>query len=115
MLTTIYTELKAKNLNPYMPGKHQGICTVPYCVITDGGQLPSINTNRTGLKLVDVLVFVPVSSYPVIDSYTASVKAAMKELPDLRYTGNETSVIVDNDKEAYTKSITYQILKKLEG
>jgi len=39
----------------------------------------------------------------------------MKELDFLRKTGNETPIIIDDTKKAYTTSIEYQIIKKLEG
>jgi len=39
----------------------------------------------------------------------------MKELTGLRKTGNETPIIVDDTKKAYTTSIEYITQKKLEG
>ena len=68
-----------------------------------------------GYRLIDIIAFVPVASYISIKPYAEEIKAAMKELPFLRYTGNETPVITDDEVKAYTTSIEYQIIKKLEG
>ena len=114
MILSAYDKLVEKGLKPYFQGKHKGLCTVPYTVLKDDGQLPTMGTNRTGRAILDVIIYVPLSSYPQIDNYTAQVKSALKELTNLRYTGNETSTIISDDKEAYTKSISYEILKKLE-
>ena len=43
------------------------------------------------------------------------IRAALKEVLDLRKTGFETPAITDDDKKAYTSSIEYVIIKKLEG
>lgn len=115
MIKTIYDHLKAKNLNPYFIGQHKGECTKRYCVIKENLQVPYFNTNKLGYKLVDIIVFVPDNSYVQIEPYIKQIKAAMKELKWLRKTGNETPVITDDDKKAYTMSIEYQIIKKLEG
>lgn len=115
MMKDIYDHLKAKNLNPYFIGQHKGECTKRYCVIKENLQVPYFNTNKLGYKLVDIIVFVPDNSYVQIEPYIKQIKAAMKELKWLRKTGNETPVITDDDKKAYTMSIEYQIIKKLEG
>lgn len=115
MWQTIYTKLKEKGLNPYPPGQHKGLCTEKYCVVRESSQVPSFRLNRIGYRLIDIIVFVPLASYIEVEPYANEVKAAMKELPFLRCTGNETPVITDDDKKAYTTSMEYQILKKLEG
>ena len=73
------------------------------------------NTNKLGYRLVDIIVFVPANSYIQIEPYVKQIREAMKELKWLRKTGNETPVITDNGKKAYTTSIEYVIQKKLEG
>lgn len=115
MWETIFNKLKEKNLNPYPPGKHEGLCTKPYCVILEGVQMPSIQSNRVGQRVIDIIVFVPISSYIALDPYMKSIRSTLKELPNLRNTGFETQAITDNDKKAYTTSIQYTIIKKLEG
>lgn len=115
MWTTIYDKLNIKNLNPYPIGTHTGICEIPYCVIKEGMQIPSINTNRLGQKVIDIIVFVPVSDYSAVETYIKQVRSALSELPFLRKSGSETPIIPDDDKKAFTMSIEYTIMKKLEG
>lgn len=115
MIEAIYNHLKVKNLNPYFPGQHRGECEEEFCVIKENSQVSYFNTNKLGYRLVDIIIFVPANSYVQIEPYVKQIKAAMKELKWLRKTGNETPVITDDDKKAYTTSIEYQIIKKLEG
>lgn len=115
MWETIFNKLREKNLNPYPPGKHEGLCDKPYCVVKEGTQIPSIQSNRVGQRVVDIIVFVPLSSYLALEPYMKSIRSALKELPNLRKTGFETPAVTDDDKKAYTTSIEYTIIKKLEG
>lgn len=115
MWKDIFDKLKEKELNPFPPGTHKGECKEPYCVVKETGQLPSLQSNRLGQKTMDIIVFVPLSSYVALDPYIKNIRAALKELPNLRKTGFETQAITDDDKQAYTMSIEYTILKKLEG
>lgn len=115
MWQKVYDELKAKGLNPYAPGQHRGLCEERYCVIRESSQLPSIRSSRTGYRLMDVIVFVPIASYLAVKPYVREIKGALKGLPFLYATGNETPVIADNEVKAYTTSVEYRILKKLEG
>ena len=32
MWKVIFDKLREKNLNPYFPGQHEGLCDKPYCV-----------------------------------------------------------------------------------
>lgn len=115
MWTAIYDHLKTKNLNPYPPGKHEGLCDVPYCIIKDGSQVPDFRTHRLGQKIIDIIIFVPIGSYIALEPYAKQVRDALKELKYLRKTGTETPAIPDDDKKAYTMSIEYVLQKKLEG
>lgn len=115
MWKTIFDKLKEKGLNPYPPGKHEGLCDKPYCVVKEGTQIPSIQSNRVGQRVIDIIVFVPLSSYIALDPYLKQIRSALKELPNLRKTGFETPAVTDDDKKAYTTSIEYVIIKKLEG
>lgn len=115
MWKSIYDKLEEKGLNPYPPGKHQGECTERYCVIKENSQVSYYFTNKLGYRLIDIILFVPINSYIQVEPYIEEVRAAMKELDFIRKTGNETPIIVDDTKKAYTTSIEYQIIKKLEG
>lgn len=115
MWKTIFDKLREKGLNPYAPGQHEGLCDKSYCVVKEGTQIPSIQSNRLGQRVVDIIVFVPLSSYIALEPYMKQIRVALKELPNLRKTGFETPAITDDDKKAYTSSIEYVIIKKLEG
>lgn len=115
MWKTIFDKLKQKGLNPYPPGQHTGLCDKPYCVVKEGNQLPSLQSNRLGQRIIDIIVFVPLNSYIALEPYMKQIRFALKELPNLRKTGFETPAVTDNDKKAYTSSIEYVIIKKLEG
>lgn len=115
MWKIIFNKLKEKNLNPYPPGQHGGLCITPYVVVKEGTQIPSIQSNRLGQKVIDIIVFVPLGSYIALDPYVKSIRLALKEVSILRKTGFETPAITDDEKKAYTMSIEYVIMKKLEG
>lgn len=115
MLKEIYLHLKDKGLNPYFPGQHKGECTEPYVVIKLGAQRPSVQSNKLGQRLMDFIMFVPIADYKRVETYRKDVIEALKELKYLRKTGSETPAIADEDKKAYTFSVEYTILKKLEG
>lgn len=115
MYKRIYLKLKEKGLNPYPIGGHKGECRENYCVIREDTQIPSINTNRLGVKRVDIILFVPIGSYIEVEEYAREIRKAMQELKFLRKTGMETPIIIDDEKKAYTMSIEYVLQKKLEG
>lgn len=115
MVRDIYLHLKEKGLNPYPPGQHKGECEEPFVIVMEGTQMASIQSNRVGQRVMDFIIFVPINSYIAIDPYVKDIRQALKELSYLRKTGLETPIITDDEKKAYTTSIQYTILKKLEG
>jgi hypothetical protein len=115
MYKKIYSKLKENKLNPYPIGGHRGECKEDYCVIKEGTQVPTINTNKLGYKRIDIILFIPIGSYIEVEDYAKEIRKAMQELKFLRKTGAETPIVVDDEKKAYTMSIEYQVMKKLEG
>lgn len=115
MIKAIYDHLKAKNLNPYFIGQHKGECTERFCVIKENSQVPYFYSNKLGYRLIDIIVFVPLNSYIAVEPYMTQIRSALKELDFLRKTGFESPAITDDEKKAYTSSIEYTIVKKLEG
>lgn len=115
MFKAIFDKLNEHNLNPYAPGRHTGLCAKPYCVIKEGNQMPNMASNRIGQRKIDIIVFVPIASYIAMDPYIKQIRTALSELNNLRKTGFETQSIVDDEKKAYTSSIEYTVLRKLEG
>lgn len=110
----IYKFLKAKKLKVYFPGQHEGHCTEPYIVIHKRNQLPTAN-NRLGVQAVDMILYVPKTSYIEAEEYEGKVRSNMKTIDFLRKTGFETPWVLDDDKKALTKSMEYVIQKELEG
>jgi hypothetical protein len=115
MWKVILDKLREKRLSPYAPGQHKGECDKPYCVVKEGTQIPSIQSSRLGQRVIDIIIFVPLSSYVALEPYMKQIRSALKELEFLRKTGFETPAVTDDDKKAYTTSIEYVIIKKLEG
>lgn len=115
MLKLIYDILKNRHLRPYFIGQHRGECEEPIVIIKEGTQIPTLHSNRLGQKVIDIILMVPLRSYINLDPYSDKVKEALAEIDYLRKTGTETPTIVDDDKKAYTKSIEYVLIKKLEG
>lgn len=116
MWQRIFNKLRDKGLNPIPLGKHIGECKERYCVIKEQTQSAYFNARGLGYRPIDIIIFVPMASYLDVAPYVAEIKAAMRELrPDLRTTGTETPVITDDDRKAYTTSIVYQVMKRLEG
>ncbi len=116
MWTRIFDKLREKGLNPIPLGKHSGECTERYCVVKEQTQSAYFNARGLGYRTIDIIVFVPMASYIAVAPYVAEIKAAMRELrPDVRSTGTETPIITDDERKAYTTSIVYQVMKRLEG
>ena len=115
MWKIVFDKLKEDNLNPYPVGKHTGLCEKPYCVVKEGVQMPNFRTNQLGQRTIDIILFVPIASYVSLDPYTKLIRASLKDIKHIRKTGLETPAIPDDDKQAYTSSIEYIVMKKLEG
>jgi len=63
----------------------------------------------------DLIFFIPQNRFTSIEAYRKTIMSYVKEFGKLRYTGNETSIVTDDEKKALTFSITYKIQMKLEG
>ncbi len=115
MWQAVYDELKNAGLNPFPPGKYVGECKERYCVVKEQTQSAYFNARSVGYRLIDLILFVPASSYIAMGVYAAEIKTAMLGLkPNVRPTGTETPVITDDDRKAYTTSLEYVVMKRLE-
>ena len=108
----INLHLKKLGYEVYAPGQKRDKCTDSYVVIKEGGTY-ALNSNVNGYKLFDIIIYHPMSNYSSMEFYVENIKQALKEIKELRPTGNETPAIVDNKVEAYTTSIEYQQFKRL--
>lgn len=115
MIDTLYHHLKSEGLNPYLIGQHVGECEKPFVIIKEGTQIPSLHSRNIGQQPIDMILFLPVSSYKQVAIYRKDVIGSLKNIKHLRKTGTETPPIVDDEKKAYTMSIEYVLQKKLEG
>lgn len=109
-----YLHKKEEGIEPFFIGQHQGLCEKPFVIIKENEQIPTLGTTKTGQKIIDFIVFVPLNSYIELEECMKKVRSTLKEITYLRKTGIETPAIVDDDKKAYTTSIEYVIQKKLE-
>ena len=113
MWNKTYLHLKSKGINVYSPGQHKGLCTESYVVLRDGGGDSFAGTNKVGYSILDVIIYHPNNRDSSLGSYKKEVKKHLEEVKGLKKTGFETPVVMDDDKQAYTTSIEYQILKRL--
>ncbi|AVP54532.1 hypothetical protein [Clostridium tetani] len=108
----IYLHLKKLGYEVYSPGQKRDKCIDSYVVIKENGTYAT-NGNVTGYKLFDIIIYHPMSNYTSMEFYVENIKQAMKDIGELRPTGNETPSIIDEKIEAYTASIEYQQFKSL--
>jgi len=115
MIINIFNHLKAKGVDAYFIGQHEGECKSPYIVIKDDNTSGQNGSNKVGSQLVDIIFFIPQNQFTKSIGFKSQVKAYLKELKFLRYTGSETGTVTDDEKKALTFSVFYEIQKELEG
>lgn len=108
----IYKQLKENDFEVYSLGQKKGKCENGYVVIKENG-IAGQDGNVVGFSLVDIIVFYPLDEYSKMELYVNKIKSVLKKLGFIRPTGNITPSIIDEEVEAYTCSIEYQIFKKL--
>jgi len=113
MWKKIYSHLKAKGFAVYSPGQHTGLCASSYVVLKDSGSNAFAGTNQVGYALMDVIIYHPAGKYSTLGDYVKSIRSAMKEIPEARFTGYETPVLMEEEKQGYTTSLQYQIMKRI--
>lgn len=109
----IYLHLKKLGYEVYSPGQKRNKCTDSYIVIKENGIHGQEGSNKVGYKLIDIIIYHPMSNYSSMEFYVENIKQALQVIKELRPTGNETPAIMDSEVQAYTTSIGYQALKTL--
>lgn len=109
MFENIYKHLKNNGFNVYSIGQHKGLCNDPYIVIKE-------NTDRLINKSVvsnevELLLYYPLGSYTSCKEFICNVKKYMKLLK-LRDNNIPFPIIVEDEKQAYMTSISYQNNRK---
>lgn len=108
----IYRHLKEKGFEVYSPGQHKGECQSNYVVIKDGGMTTSEMVS-SGIKMYNLLLYVPYENYSNLEVYMGEIKDAMKELfPLVRPSGLEVPEAIDDEVKAYMVSIEYLNYRK---
>lgn len=109
----INLHLKKLGYEVYAPGQKRDKCTDSYVVIKENG-IYAMNGNVNGYKLFDIIIYHPMSNYSTMEFYIENIKQAMKDIEELRLTGNETPSIIDDKVGAYTSSVEYVQYKQLK-
>lgn len=113
MIVKLFDFLKLKGIEVYFVGQHKGECTSKYVVLKDSGT-SSLN-GKNGKGYIDVLFFIPQNRFTQCEQFKKEVKGYIKEFNKLKYTGNETGIVTDDEKKALTFSVLYELSKKMEG
>jgi len=108
----IYLYLKKLGYEVYSAGQKRDKCQTSYVVIKENGIVAMIG-NIAGYKLFDIIIYHPMDIYSTMEPYVENIKKAIKDIDELRPTGNETPPIIDSEVQAYTTSVTYQQFKQL--
>ena len=110
----IYLHLKKLGYEVYSPGQKRDKCSEGYVVIKENGEYGQVGAgNKIGYRLFDFIIYYPISNYSNMEFYIESIKQALKEIKEIRATGNSTPAFPDDKIDAYTVSIEYQALRKL--
>lgn len=108
MIVKLYKYLKNNGIDVYFIGQHVGVCKNEYIVLKDDG-------GNNGLFTIDIIFYLPKNNFSKADTFKKEVKELLKKFNDIKYTGVETAMIIESEKEAITFSILYNVLKKVRG
>ena len=111
MIVKLFEYLQDNKIDVYFVGQHQGECKKPYVVLKDDGVNSS--NGRVGKGYIDILFFIPQNKFTECQSFKSKVKDLMKKFKDVKYTGNETGIVTDNEKKALTFSVMYECYKRI--
>jgi hypothetical protein len=111
MILKVYEYLQDNNIDVYLVGQYKGECKSPYIVLKDDGITSS--NRRVGKGYIDILFFIPENKFTKIKDFRKQVVDLLKEFKSIRYAGNETGIVTDNDKKALTFSIMYEKYMRL--
>lgn len=117
MITRLYDFLHKENINVHMIGQLDGICTKPTVILKDMGKYANSNyysNGAGGYGIVHLLIYAPVGSYKGLIEYVAKVKEKMADFGyELKYTGNDTPIIEEDDIKALSTSVEYKYMKSI--
>ncbi len=105
--------MRGKGLACYPPGVKLGTCKSPYVVVCSGGSYAQGVSGGTSIsrRIVTLYCYVPRTTGN-LEALVANVKAELKALrPQLMPTGNEGPEIIEQDYDARSQSIEYQVMR----
>lgn len=105
--------LKSNGIDAYFVGQKKGECKKEYVVVKNDGT--HSENGKVGRGFIDLLFFVPISKYTRCGVFKKDVMSLVKDFGKLKYTGNDTSIITDDETKSYTFSVLYENYKKMEG
>ncbi len=98
MIVKLFEYLQDNKIDVYFVGQHQGECKKPYVVLKDDGVNSS--NGRVGKGYIDILFFIPENRFTKIKDFRKQIVDLLKEFKSIRYAGNETGIVTDNDKKS---------------
>jgi len=107
----VYDLLKNNNIETHFPGTKNGMCREPYVVIKGMGKYST--NGLTGSGLIHMLIYTPKNNYEGVHTFVNTVKDILKPLSNLKFTGNETPIIVEDEIDAFTTSIEYEYFRTI--
>ena len=111
ILTDMIDALRAEGVETWLPGKHEGKCTAPYAVVSDGGVRRTGRT--TGRHLYTVTAFVPAAKPTAMNQLVASIRRARAAMDNLKESDGQSGDMIDDEIEAYVVEIGYSALCSL--
>lgn len=111
MWAKIYDQLKLSGIEVYLPAVKKGECKSPYVVPVNRGVYSYNGMN--GYELLEVFIYVPLGSYSTLQGFKNEVIQALGSVSGLDRTGNESIIIIEEDRKAYSTSLEYKVLRKI--
>ena len=105
----IFDYLQSNGIDVYFQGQYVGEAKNEIVVLRDAG---TIGNKFTGKVVIDVMLYVPIKDITKLYDYKKKIKNILKEYKNANYTGDETSIIADDEKKAYTCSLSYELYKR---
>ena len=103
----IYDKLKQKGISVYSPGQKTGECTSPYVVVKTAGRM-GLTEISSSQNLYDLMCYVPLKNYSILDQFVDQVESAMDELfPMFRPMHYRTPSFLDDEVKAHMVSTQY--------
>jgi len=103
----IFTKLKEHEIPVYAPGQKTGECKEPYVVVKSAGRT-GLTTVSSSQNLYDLMCYVPLSKYSMLDIFVDQIEAIMDELfPMFRPVHYRSASFLDNEVKAHMVSVQY--------